>query len=679
MAAISDSYFILPDVVVASTSNYAIRSNFNDTFVQVDGSAFGVTCIRMGAIDSTLRIGEMGSVSGASSSSTTGSGVVIAGARGALINDGQITANQAIAVLSSSTDFSMVNNGSISGASGVFLGLFGVAGNSLVNSGNISASTYDDATNGVRYNNAVYSEGRETLITNLASGVLTAVSADGAGIRLGNGTEFIDVSIVNNYGTVTSSHGVGVVFDGMSNDFVTLNNYGTISGFGNSFFATSNRSFVNNYGTMQGSMAFGVDDDSIVNEGSIRGHVFVSNGDDHLVNRGSVTGSVIFGAGSDTLTFDGGSIEGGATMGSGDDRVQMLHMDIGETLTITGNAGADMFDLAQFASAVWVDLDYAGFNVWTRDNNAVSSGNWRAIANLSSIENLTGTDGVDVLRGNSSENVFTYVGSQAIGGVDRYDGRDGSDTVDFEAFDAAIWIDLNYASSNAWTRDADDLSSGDWRGIATTLNFENVIGTTYVDEMYGTAGDNTFNYRGSSQYTGVEIVDGRGGVDTLDMSRFIGAVWIDLTAAIEVATQDHSGLSGGTWRNVANLTSIENITGSNYLDELRGDAGANVLNGGRGSDLLIGRGGLDTFVFVDSVHGFGVDEIRGFDANNGERIDLSQVAEITDYADLSANHLMNVGGTAHIVIDGNNTIILTGWAVADFGVAAGITADDFIF
>jgi Ca2+-binding RTX toxin-like protein len=42
------------------------------------------------------------------------------------------------------------------------------------------------------------------------------------------------------------------------------------------------------------------------------------------------------------------------------------------------------------------------------------------------------------------------------------------------------------------------------------------------------------------------------------------------------------------------LTTIENLTGSNYNDTLTGDAGANVLSGGTGNDTLAGGAGADT-------------------------------------------------------------------------------------
>ena len=45
---------------------------------------------------------------------------------------------------------------------------------------------------------------------------------------------------------------------------------------------------------------------------------------------------------------------------------------------------------------------------------------------------------------------------------------------------------------------------------------------------------------------------------------------------------------------VANLTSIENATGSNFNDVLKGNSADNVLKGGAGDDVIDGGDGNDT-------------------------------------------------------------------------------------
>jgi Ca2+-binding RTX toxin-like protein len=73
------------------------------------------------------------------------------------------------------------------------------------------------------------------------------------------------------------------------------------------------------------------------------------------------------------------------------------------------------------------------------------------------------------------------------------------------------------------------------------------------------------------------------------------------------ALEQHFGLDGtgiGTDRDT--FTSIENLTGSSFADQLGGDEGANVLDGLAGDDLLEGSGGFDQL-----IGGLGADTLVG--------------------------------------------------------------------
>ncbi|MDP5220713.1 calcium-binding protein [Ruegeria sp. 2205SS24-7] len=109
----------------------------------------------------------------------------------------------------------------------------------------------------------------------------------------------------------------------------------------------------------------------------------------------------------------------------------------------------------------------------------------------------------------------------------------------------------------------------------------------------------------------------------------------------------------------------DTINGGGGHDTIYGGNGADLLNGGAGNDTL--RGGADADVLVFSS---GEDQVIGF--GPGDRIDLSGVSEITDFADLQANHLS--GGADAVIGDGvGNTMTLV-------GVAEGVLdAGDFIF
>ena len=157
-----------------------------------------------------------------------------------------------------------------------------------------------------------------------------------------------------------------------------------------------------------------------------------------------------------------------------------------------------------------------------------------------------------------------------------------------------MWVDLAFTNTpnEAWTQDTTNLTGGTWRQIADISNVENLVGTVHSDKLWGDANDNVLFYTG-----GLDRFDGRGGTDTADFSRFGSAVWVDLAftnTPNEAWTQDDTDLVGGTWREIADLTNIENVTGTAHADKLWGNAGVNRLEGGAGNDTLTGRGGNDT-------------------------------------------------------------------------------------
>ena len=90
----------------------------------------------------------------------------------------------------------------------------------------------------------------------------------------------------------------------------------------------------------------------------------------------------------------------------------------------------------------------------------------------------------------------------------------------------------------------------------------------------------------------------------------------------------------------------------------------------RRPDHLIGEAGADTFKFNDD---FGIDTIVDFGgAAVADRVDLSQVTNIVDYSDLTANHLATDNGHA-VIVDGADKILLPGTSVSSLSSA------DFVF
>lgn len=171
-------------------------------------------------------------------------------------------------------------------------------------------------------------------------------------------------------------------------------------------------------------------------------------------------------------------------------------------------------------------------------------------------------------------------------------------------------------------------------------NDMNVDGNGRNNTISGSGGDNTLN-----GLRGRDSLSGNGGRD-----RLIGGNGND----------DLAGNKGN-----------DRLFGGNGADHLQGGNGRDRLIGGNGNDDLAGGGGADTFRFAN---GFGTDTITDFAAGNDrEKIDLSRVGSITDFSDLAANHMDQVG--ADVLIDdlGGNTITLVNTQLTDLHDA------DFLF
>ena len=91
-----------------------------------------------------------------------------------------------------------------------------------------------------------------------------------------------------------------------------------------------------------------------------------------------------------------------------------------------------------------------------------------------------------------------------------------------------------------------------------------------------------------------------------------------------------------------------------------------------GDDVLTGDAGADVFVFARR---YGRDTISDLDAvgGNHDTIDLSGFSQISDFADLQANHLTTHGRNVWIDAGNGDVLVLKGVELADLGKA------DFLF
>ncbi len=164
-----------------------------------------------------------------------------------------------------------------------------------------------------------------------------------------------------------------------------------------------------------------------------------------------------------------------------------------------------------------------------------------------------------------------------------------------------------------------------------------VQGTTLSETLSGGAENDTIVGGGGS-----DTIDGGAGRDTasFDSPAYDDpAGYLNVDLATGAATYHYQVGSSYVVRDIAQISNVENVTGSAQDDGIFGDGANNVLAGGSGHDGLDGRGGNDTL-----LGGGGNDYIFG-----GLGDDVIDGGTGTDTIDFSL--FSNVVGPARVVVD----------------------------
>ena len=140
-----------------------------------------------------------------------------------------------------------------------------------------------------------------------------------------------------------------------------------------------------------------------------------------------------------------------------------------------------------------------------------------------------------------------------------------------------------------------------------------ILGLAGNDRLYGEDGDDTLDGGIGNDYLlggrGADTLIGGAGIDTASYANSWAAVRVDL----------RTGQAYGADAQGDTFKGIENLTGSNFNDDLNGDAGDNTLNGGRGNDFLVGGRGQDIL-----IGGEGKDRLFG-DSDGGYARDIFMI------------------------------------------------------
>jgi Ca2+-binding RTX toxin-like protein len=374
------------------------------------------------------------------------------------------------------------------------------------------------------------------------------------------------------------------------------------------------------------------------------------------------------GSGLDTLTgienLTGSAFNDTLTGNAGDNVILGLNGD--DTLiatagndTLDGGANTAVGDTADFRNAT------SGVTVaLTMPNPIDLTGSGLGLTTLLNIENLTGSSYNDTLAGDTGNNTLKGGNGNdyliATLGTDTLDGGANLDTASFvenAVFDITnanqgVTVNLSLVGPQV----VSSVIGG--YGTQTLTNIENLVGTDYNDFLTGDAKNNTF-----FATKGIDQINGMGGNNTVDFSRIDHGVMINLSPGPQVFTTTVPPAVP----DVVFLTNIQNLTGTQFDDQLVGDTGNNILSGGGGNDTLVGISGptpgLDIY-----IGGTGNDTLIGNAGGNPQNVDVAY------YAGRETQYVVTGLSTVTGGPDGDDTLqgidrikFLAPTHVADFG------------
>lgn len=276
----------------------------------------------------------------------------------------------------------------------------------------------------------------------------------------------------------------------------------------------------------------------------------------------------------------------------------------------------------------------------------------------------------------------------------------GADEIRYSG-SADATIDLRAASlryeegGGGWV----SFATGLWGGftIANGVTIENasggrgadtLIGNEAVNVLTGGRGDDWFEGLG-----GADTLSGGAGNDTASYANSDAGVQVRLSGgAVGVGGHAEGDL----------YTSIENLIGSGFADDLmgtvavnrlEGGAGDDVLNGRGGADLLIGGAGSDTASYANSAEGVNI-RLNGVNRYGDAEGDVLESVENiigssrndSIVGSSAANRLeggsgldyLSGGGGADVLLGGSGVDTLIG-GVGDDTLTGGTGADIFVF
>ena len=395
-------------------------------------------------------------------------------------------------------------------------------------------------------------------------------TSDGSGGSLSTADSFIDMMIATAgvYYVAVDTYGGGGVASG-STFGLNISIYGEVAAplVSEPLFGAGGEDSL--FGGLGDDRLYGGDDnDYLSGDGGID-TLFGGSGQDEL--RGGGGADFVNGSGGNDYINGGGSNDLLVGGGGNDELIGGSGID-----TIRGSSGADSMNGGSGIDTLSYSSDSAGVSI-NLEFNAASGGEATGDT-IVNFENVIGGSGADTLVGDTGENALIGGGGNDVilglagddrlvggdgddkirgdEGADKMRGGAGNDTLLYNTDTTGVTVDIGNDTASGGHATGDDIAK-----------FENIIGGSGNDVLYGTGGDNE--------------LEGNAGND--------------------------------------------NLIGRNGNDVLIGGGGDDTLRGGGDTDTLTGGGGADVFEFVsgsddDTITDFqvGIDTLKIFGLTSGD-------------------------------------------------------------
>jgi Ca2+-binding RTX toxin-like protein len=311
------------------------------------------------------------------------------------------------------------------------------------------------------------------------------------------------------------------------------------------------------------------------------------------ITGGSGNDRILGNAGNDSLTGDGGDdrIDGGAgndtiSAGAGDDRIDGGAGNDTIRHTGTGSNGDDI--LIPFSGGndtiEFTGQDFYDYN-WDRD-------------------------GSDLILGAAADDTYTFDGTIRVVGffysetniavkIDTQFNTDYGTNADVATihFTADVTKGINNTNDSEVLigyYDGNDVINGNggfYDAIFGLGGDDELNGGDGVDNIRGGQGDDELNGGAGDDFLrGDQGTDSFDGGDGTDMLRFNAGASLDHGVTVDLSL---GAVLDDGFGNAESVVNVENLRGSNFGDDLTGDANDNFVRGDAGEDTLNGGGGND--------------------------------------------------------------------------------------